>query len=242
MSTIIPHPLLFRYSIPVRYVARLPKRGKSLLNLPDDCLLPNFGDLGGEQEFGRLRAAWNENGIGFSVEVCGKQKPVMCDVGRPEESDGLQVWIDTRNTQSIHRASRFCHHFCFLPAARRAGDVSPLVTTGDVKPALPAGTGAANNNAIGIQLPIARAREEAPINRPEQIQVAAQVGKDGYRLEAWLAAEQLHGFDPEANPLLGFYYYLRDAELGEQFLSVGREFPFAHDPSLWSTLELLRPE
>jgi hypothetical protein len=48
----------------------------------------------------------------------------------------------------------------------------------------------------------------------------------------------LNGFDPEANPLLGFYYFLRDAELGEQFLTVGHEFPFPHDPSLWSTLEL----
>jgi hypothetical protein len=60
----------------------------------------------------------------------------------------------------------------------------------------------------------------------------------GYRLEAWLPGDALTGFDPQANPLLGFYFYVRDAELGEQFLSVGHEFPFAHDPSLWSTLEL----
>ncbi len=52
----------------------------------------------------------------------------------------------------------------------------------------------------------------------------------------------LNGFDPEQNPRLGFYYAVRDAELGEQVLSVGSEFPYWEDPSLWSVLELVRPE
>ncbi len=50
----------------------------------------------------------------------------------------------------------------------------------------------------------------------------------------------LHGFDPEQNPRLGFCYAVRDAELGEQVLSVGADFPYAEDPSLWSVLELVR--
>ncbi len=54
----------------------------------------------------------------------------------------------------------------------------------------------------------------------------------------WTPAECLQGYDRDSNPLLGFYYAVKDAELGEQFLTVGREFPFDHDPSLWSTLEL----
>ncbi len=32
-----------------------------------------------------------------------------------DSSDGLRVWIDTRDTHNIHRASRFCHQFVFLP-------------------------------------------------------------------------------------------------------------------------------
>jgi hypothetical protein len=32
---------------------------------------------------------------------------------------------------------------------------------------------------------------------------------------------------------------VRDAELGDASLTVGPEFPYAHDPSLWSTLELV---
>jgi hypothetical protein len=33
---------------------------------------------------------------------------------------------------------------------------------------------------------------------------------------------------------------VRDLELGEQTLSVGADFPFADDPSLWSTLDLAK--
>ena len=68
----------------------------------------------------------------------------------------------------------------------------------------------------------------------------AAVTKTGYRLEGWLPASVLHGFDPESQSRLGFYYALRDSEFGEQFLSVGQDFPYAIDPSLWSTLELVR--
>lgn len=31
-----------------------------------------------------------------------------------------------------------------------------------------------------------------------------------------------------------------DAELGEQFLTIGREFPIDFDPSMWQVLELTR--
>ena len=33
---------------------------------------------------------------------------------------------------------------------------------------------------------------------------------------------------------------VKDAELGEQVLSVGADFPYWEDPSLWSVLELTR--
>ena len=64
--------------------------------------------------------------------------------------------------------------------------------------------------------------------------------KSGYHLEAFLTAAGLTGYDPEQNPRLGFYYVVHDQELGNQVLSVGGEFPYAEDPSLWSVLELQR--
>ena len=47
------------------------------------------------------------------------------------------------------------------------------------------------------------------------------------------------GYDPELNPKLGFFAYYSDRKLGEQFLTLDNDFPFANDPSLWSTLELV---
>jgi hypothetical protein len=136
--------------------------------------------------------------------------------------DGVQFWIDTRNTQTIHRASRYCHHFCFAPT----------------------GGGRNGEQPFGIQLPIAQAREPTSLAAKGSLLVNAEIVSDGYRLEAWLRREQLHGFDPAADreagtpTKLGFFYEIRDSELGDQTLTVDADFPYAYDPSLWSTLEL----
>ena len=43
------------------------------------------------------------------------------------------VWIDTRNTQNIHRAGRFCHRFAFLPVgAGGKPDVRLATTPGEM--------------------------------------------------------------------------------------------------------------
>lgn len=217
MASVVPGSFLFRYAFPVPRVDEMPRSGKRLLDLPAECVLPAVAGLEGAEGFGEVRVGWNGRGLGVSVLVRGKSRPVRGNAQLPTESDGLQVWIDTRNTQSIHRASRFCHQFCLLPTGGGSGGREPLA----------------------VQVPVARAREEAPLAEAGLLAMAYETLSDGYRLEAWLPAEALHGYDPEANPRLGFYYHLRDAERGDQFLSVGPEFPFAHDPSLWATLELL---
>jgi hypothetical protein len=64
---------------------------------------------------------------------------------------------------------------------------------------------------------------------------------DGYLLQACVPAEALTGFDPAEHGRLGFTYAVVDRELGWQTFSIGPEFPFVEDPSLWGTLELVRP-
>lgn len=217
--SLLPHRFLFRYSFPVRYTAKLPRAGKKLLGLDETHRLPETAALDGGTTLGDLRLAWNETGLGISLHVRGKKHPVTGDTGNLEQSDVLFVWIDTRNTQNIHRASRFCHQFCLMAAGNPEDDRAPHA----------------------FQSPIPRAREEAPLCKPEDLRVSTDAAKGGYLLEAWLPSKALHGFDPEAQPRLGFYYYLHDTELGDQYLTVGPEFPFAADPSLWGTLELVSP-
>ena len=73
------------------------------------------------------------------------------------------------------------------------------------------------------------------------MQVVSRVLKGGYGLEILIAAGALTGFDPQEHPRLGFTYAVIDRELGEQTLGVGSPMPYQEDPSLWATLELVRP-
>ncbi len=218
MSSLLPPRFLFRYALPVRYDRKLPKAGKKLLGLTAEFGLADFAALDQAEPFGAVRLAWNDEGLGIAVEVQGKHRPPVCDQPAAEACDGLRVFIDTRNTQNIHRASRYCQQFCLLPAGGGPDGADPQA----------------------VQLPILRAREEAPRANMADVRMAASVSKSGYMLEVWLPSSVLYGYDPEAQPRLGFYYALHDAERGDQFLSVGPEFPFAVDPSLWSTLELTK--
>jgi hypothetical protein len=215
-NALLPPSFLFRYSFPVGHVPKLPRTGKQLLGLTAEHTLPDVGPLDGRKPFADVRLGWNEQGLGIAVEVRGKQRSphIVRDV--PDRSDGLHVWIDTRNTQNIHRAGRFCHYFFIFPTGYGPDVKQPHV----------------------FQRTIERARE-APRCNPDDIRRHVEVTKSGYLLETWFPAATLHGYDPEAQPRLGFYYSLHDDELGDQYLSAGHEFPFPFDPSLWATVELV---
>jgi hypothetical protein len=141
VSDILPNRFLFRYSLPVRYDRRLPKSGKKLLALSPEFALPEFSRLDDATPFGELRLVWNERGLGISVEVEGKRQAPQGSAKLPDTSDGLRLFIDTRDTQNIHRASRYCQQFFFCPVQAGSSVGNPWV----------------------IQPPILRAREEAPL-------------------------------------------------------------------------------
>lgn len=213
---IVPPSFLFRYSIPVAHRPSLPRTKPPLLKLPRPCRLPAPGSLDGFKTFAELRAGWNAAGLGISVEVRGKKRAPVRSTEDFLASDQVQLWIDTRNTQSIHHASRYCHRFVLFPT----------------------GAGARGEESEIIQSDVARAREDAPRAEPGSYRVWSEALKDGYRLEAWFGSEALFGYDPEANPALGFFYRVHDTELGDQFLTADSNFPVETDPSVWSTLEL----
>jgi len=216
---LVPHRFLFRVAYPCRYVKSMPREQKDqLLDLPESCRLDNFAAMDDQRNFADVRLAWNELGIGVQAEVRGKEQAVQGDASRPRASDGLTLWIDTRDSRASHRASRYCHQFHFLPA----------------------GGGPDRDDPVFVQTKINRALQDAPLCAPSAVPFRSMPVKSGYLLEAFLPAAVLNGFDPEQNPRLGVYYAVKDNELGEQVLSVGPEFPFWEDPSLWSVLELIK--
>ena len=206
---------LFRFSVPCRHFEPLwPAKGA---DLGPEYALPSFGELEGRPKFADLRAAWSEEGLLFTVTVSGKRQSVWCRSSRIEDSDGLHVWIDTRDTHNIHRASRFCHRFAFLPT----------------------GGGASEDQPLARLLVINRARENPKSIADSTLRIRAQVRSGGYALQAHIPAAALTGFDPLEHPRLGFAYAVVDRELGWQTLTMGPEFPIDEDPSLWGSLELV---
>lgn len=219
MNAVVPPRFLFRWSFPVRHWDGAPAAKGRLLDLPADHILPWPTGFDAGPTFAEVRLGWNAGGLALAVSVAGKRLPLRIQPQLPAESDGVQLWIDTRATQTVHRATRFCHHFCLLPTAGKSSKTtSPL--------------------AVG--LPIARAREDATATDATGVKLWSELRPDGYLLEAWIPAEALTGYDPAGSPRMSWYLIIRDAELGDQTLTVGREFPFDADPSLWQTLELVR--
>jgi hypothetical protein len=215
-QTLIPPALLFRYSVPCRRISRAWSADG--LALGEEYRMPCFAELSGANPFADVRVGWSEGGIALNVTVRGKQQPPWCRDSRIDDSDGVQLWLDTRNTQNIHRAGRFCHRFAFLPV----------------------GAGHKLEEPLAVLLAINRARESPREIEPGALKARSQRLPDGYRLEGFIPAAALTGYSPSDQPALGFSYAVIDRELGWQTLSVGPELPFMEDPSLWATLELLR--
>lgn len=220
MTAVVPPRFLFRWSFPVRRWDGAPAAKGRLLDLPESFTLPWPAGFDAEPTFAQVRMGWNAGGLALAVSVTGKRQSLRIQPQLPAESDGVQLWIDTRATQTVHRATRFCHHFCLLPATGRTGKSASI--------------------PLAVGLPIARAREDAVAADATGVRLWSEVRPDGYDLEAWIPADALTGFDPQGSPRLGWYLLVRDVELGDQTLTVGREFPYDADPSLWQTLELVR--
>lgn len=207
---------LFRYAFPLRYRKEIwTAKG---IALDESFRLPSFAELEGRKLFADFRGAWNEKGLSFTLKVVGKQQTPWCRSDRCEDSDGLQVWIDTRDTHNIHRASRFCHRLVFMPGGRGRNLEEP----------------------VAGQLLINRARENPKPMSLKDLQITATRKADGYELACHISGNALTGFEPEEHPRLGIFYSIQDRELGWQTLSVGSEFPFQEDPSLWGTAELAK--
>ena len=205
---------LFRFAVPCRHRRVVWEDGG--VALEPRFRIPSFGELEGKALLAELRAAWNHTGLSLTVRVAGKKQSLWCRGERVEDSDGLHLWIDTRDTHNIHRASRYCHRFTFLPL----------------------GGGPQLRRPVAMWLPINRAKDHPNHVPSGTLAVRSQLQTDGYTLEAHVPARALTGFDPAEYPRLGFFYAVMDRELGWQTLTVGPEFPFAEDPSLWGTLEL----
>jgi hypothetical protein len=217
-NTLLPQAFWFRMAVRCPKVEELPRPpgAKRLLDLPASCALPAGSRLEAREPWAEVRAAWNARGLGIAVLAEGVDDAQWA-ADRPEGFADVQLWVDTRDTRDVSRATRFCHRFVAQLRVRESG------RTLDVQVA---------------QRPIARAVADPPMSRPGLIESRTALSRSGWMLELFLPAQVLHGFDPDTNRRFGFTYQVADHTRDDQFLGVGRDFPIGENPSLWATLEL----
>ena len=216
MPDLVPNRFLFKFEFPIYRCARPPRVDGRADDWDERFLLPSLNNLDGQKAFGAVYVTWDDAGFYIACHIRGKTRLPRCDAAQFRRSDNLRLMTDLRDTRTIRRATRFCQQFYFLPM----------------------GGGAGGKEGVAGSAKIHGATQDAPPVPPGEITIVSRVERTGYSLTAHLPARALHGFDPAENPRIGLYYMLEDAELGQQFLTVGDDLSWWLDPSTWPTAVL----
>ena len=216
-SSMFTKPFLYRFRFPCKYA-------EANAVLDESYRLPNvnrieYSDVQGTLPYD-FRIGWNDAGLLFSLIVSGKSQSLWCRSTQPDESDGIQICLDTRNIKDIHRASRFCHRLLFMPI----------------------GSGRDQSQPLAVWLPIHRAKEHPKSIDLSQIKMNSEVSATGYRLDVFLPGKILTGFEPMEHPNLGFHFSISDQEYGDSYFLAAPPLPHDQDPSLWGTLAMVASE
>jgi hypothetical protein len=186
--------------------------------LDESCRLPSFAAVVGVPDILELFAAWNDDGLAVRGIARGVGGQRWCHPTKPEDSDGLHLWIATRPTGDSHRAGRFCRRLALLPtggglrADKPAAVPAVIPRTSELPAELPAGT----------------------------VQLESKFLTDGWQIEAFMSAAALPGWDPTEIPRLGFFAAIVERRLGQVPCFAPPEFPWDSDPTTWAELALER--
>jgi hypothetical protein len=184
--------------------------------LDEACRLPSFADVAGVPDVLELWLAWSPAGLGVRAVAKGVGTARWCHTTRPEDSDGLHLWIATRPTGDSHRAGRFCRRLALLPT----------------------GGGRLADKAAAVAAAIPRTSEVPAELPPDAVSIESAATADGWRIDAFISSAALPGWDPAEVPTLGFFAALVDRRLSRVPFCAPPEFPWESDPTTWAELEL----
>jgi hypothetical protein len=214
MSPLVNPAALFRLRLPCRRRERLWPPGS--WGVDEACRLPSFALVSGVPDVLELALAWSDDGLAVRAAARGVGASRWCQPTRPEDSDGLHLWIATRPTGDSHRAGRFCRRLAFLPT----------------------GGGRLADQPVAVVAAIPRT-SEVPAELPGgSIDLESKLLPDGWRIDARIKAAALPGWDPAEIPRLGFFAALVDRRLGRVPCFAPPEYPWDSDPTTWIELEL----
>lgn len=206
---------LFTFRFPCR--KRDPLWPPASATLDDACRVPSLAAVAEVPDVVDLWTAWNERGLAVRGVARGVGASRWCQPTRAEDSDGLHLWIATRPTGESHRAGRYCRRLALLPT----------------------GGGRSADKPIAVACAIPRTSEPLAELAEGSVSISAKLSADGWRIDAFVDAAALPGWDPAEIPRLGFFAALVDRRLGRVPLFAPPEYPWDSDPTTWAELELL---
>lgn len=174
--------------------------------------LPSTTELTNDPSFAEVALGWRLDG----VEACVKVARPFNKVCYPQVhlGDSVELFIDTRDIKTSGYNTRFCHHFFFLPEAlegRQAGELTRF-----------------------------RSEDAHELCDPDELRVKSVVKKNEYTLHVFIPATCLQGYDPDQFGRLGFTYRINHAGYSQHFSVVTQEYQLEQQPSLWSSLRLIK--
>lgn len=215
MCALVNPAALFRFRLPCRRRATLwPPADRTL---DDACRLPALAPVADVPDLLSLWMAWNDDGLAVRAVARGLGATRWCQPTRPEDSDGLHLWIATRPTGESHRAGRFCRRLALLPT----------------------GGGRSADRPVAVAAAIPRTSEppaDLPLNA---VPIESRLTAEGWEIDAVVTAAALPGWDPGEIPRLGFFAAVIDRRLGRLPAFAPPEYPWDSDPTTWVELVLV---
>lgn len=215
MSPLVNPAALFTFRVPCH--RRKTLWPPAAWYLDEKCRLPSFAAVAGVPDVLTMWLAWNEEGLAVRAVAKGIGAARWCQPTKPEDSDGLHLWIATRPTGESHRAGRFCRRLALLPTGGGR--------TADKPAAVPA---------------VIPRTSEMPAELPAGVvPIESTLTNDGWEIRAFVSAAALPGWDPLEIPRLGFFAALIDRRLGRVPCFAPPEYPWESDPTTWAELQLV---
>lgn len=155
------------------------KKASSKKALDRSYLLPDSVSLGGlDAPSHEFFMGWGHEGLFFEINITVPSLAVSYP--NIEAGNSIELFIDTRNVKTARSSHRFCHHFFFLPEpvdGIQKGEITRF-----------------------------RTEDRHPICRPEDLHLAIDKMKKGYKAVIHLPNDCLHGYNPEDSSTIGFCY------------------------------------
>ncbi|MDP1836838.1 MAG: hypothetical protein Q8K75_13050 [Chlamydiales bacterium] len=175
--------------------------------------LPSLAELCGEETFADVALAWHQRGFYASVSV--EKEAEKCFYPELRTGDSVEFFIDTRDSKASGFNNRFCHHFYFLPKE-------------------------VNGHSCG-EITRFRTEDVHEWCDSNELKNTIHLYKNTYRLDIFIPAHCLHGYDPEQFDRIGFTYRInRPGDDPQHFAVSSNDYAIDQQPSLWASVRLVK--